>query len=58
MATRKSKAAQAEITEQELDQAIEELAKPLPGVVKEFTQNGIKYRRIRTEKGDLVDVRI
>lgn len=27
-------------------------------IVKEYVQNGLRYRRIRTEKGEFVDVRI
>jgi hypothetical protein len=29
-----------------------------PGIVKEYTQNGMRYQRIRKEDGSMVDVRI
>jgi hypothetical protein len=61
MATRK-KTVEPALTERELDKAVGILAveapEPKPGIVKEFTQNGLRYQRIRKEDGSTVDVRI
>ncbi len=59
MATRKSKAKVEDVTEPVLETVTnEEIAAAKPGVVKEYTQNGLRYQRIRKEDGSIVDVRI
>jgi hypothetical protein len=57
MAPRKKKIEEINRTDLEQVHAVVEKAMN-PGIVKEYVQNGLRYRRIRTEKGELIDVRI